>query len=345
MSSSNMEVEEKNSNERDQNEEMQQGDAKKRKTGGFRVAVMGQGAFGQSVLEKLLENDIEVVGVSAPEPKEGKKADPLWEGAEKAGLPAIDTRSLKKEEGMSAWKELDLDLCVMAFVTVIIPDEALECPRSGTIQYHPSLLPLHRGASAIAWAIINGDKETGYSVFYPDHGVDTGPILLQESVEITPEDTVTSLYFKKLYPMGVDGMLKAVQMVMSGEAPREEQNHSLSTYEPIVRDSHAQIKWYEPAERIYNLIKGCNPKPGAWTAYGEEEGSKLRFFNCKLLEEHQDGMYGTVLNVDDSDDGYFDIKLNGGVLRVQRVMLTGQKKVNAGIFAKSVGLEVGFRFK
>ena len=167
------------------------------------------------------------------------------------------------------------------------------------------------------WPIIFGEEETGLTIFWPDEGVDTGPILLQKRVAIAPDDTVGSLYFNHLFPMGVDAMSEAVAMVAAGTAPRIEQDHAASTYEPPCRDVHGRIPWYAPAERLYALIRGCNPQPGAWTTFND---AKVRVFDCRLLPGQRAGMPGRVLSV--SDEGV-DIRLNGGVLRIARVQPDG----------------------
>ena len=305
----------------------------------MRVSIMGQAAFGEAVFTRLRNEGVEIVGVSAPAPRDGGRADALSVAAESAGLPCIPTQALKEEAGLAQWRALKAELCVMAFVTEIIPDEALTAPTHGSIQYHPSLLPLHRGSSAINWAIINGDRETGLSIFWTDKGIDTGPILLQKRVEIGAEDTVGSLYFDQLFAMGVDGMAEAVAMVVAGTGPRIEQNHALSTYEPPCADVHAEVRWYQAAARIHALIRGCNPQPGAWTTF---EGAKLRLFDCSLSGKEEPGMPGRVLRID--SDG-FDVRLNGGVLRVLRVQPAGAKKLSAGEWAAANGLKEGFRFR
>ncbi|MEO9254409.1 MAG: methionyl-tRNA formyltransferase [Tepidiformaceae bacterium] len=305
----------------------------------MRVSIMGQAAFGEAVLKRLLEDGIEVVGVSAPEPKAGGRADALWTAAEAAGLPQLATSSLKSAEGTTQWGKFGADLCVMAFVTDIVSDEALNVPRLGSIQYHPSILPLHRGSSAMNWAIINGDPETGLSIFWTARGIDTGPIVLQKRCAIGPSDTVGSLYFEKLFPMGVDAVSEAVAMVAAGNARRIEQDHALSTYEPPCADVHAEIRWYEPAERVSALIRGCNPAPGAWTMF---EGEKLRIFDIALSGDQEPGMPGRVLRISDAG---IDVRLNGGVMRVGRVQASGQKKTPAGEWAEAAGLREGFRFR
>jgi methionyl-tRNA formyltransferase len=305
----------------------------------MRVSVMGQAAFGEAVLKRLLADGVEVAAVSAPPPAPGGRPDALWAAAELAGVALVPTAELKTAEGIERWRAANADLCAMAFVTEILAEEVFNTPRLGTIQYHPSLLPLHRGIASINWPIIFGERETGLTIFWPDRGIDTGPILLQKRVAIGPDDTVGSLYFNQLFPLGVEAMVEAVGLVAAGKAPRIEQDHAASTYEPACRDEHAGIPWHAPAERVYALIRGCNPQPGAWTTF---EGSRLRIFDCRLSHAAEAGMPGRVLRA--GPEG-FEVRLNGGVLKVARVQPEGSGKRPAGEWAAEVGLAEGARLR
>ena len=303
----------------------------------MKVTIIGQAAFGEAVFKRLLADGIEIIGVSAPAPV-GDRPDALWaagaaEGGDRVSLLA--TPRLKDPDGQAAWRGLGADLCVMAFVTDIIPELVLRYPPLGTIQYHPSLLPLHRGSSAMNWPIIFGATKTGLSIFWPDQGIDTGPILLQKHTDIGPDETMGNLYFNKLFPMGVEAMSEAVALVAAGKAPRIEQDHALSTYEPPCTEAYGRIRWYRPASEVYNLIRGCNPAPGAWATFNNTE---LKFFDSRLTGQQEPGMPGRILRTDDEG---FDVRLNGGVLRVLRVQPKGGKKVGAGDWAKEAGLGVG----
>jgi methionyl-tRNA formyltransferase len=300
----------------------------------MRIVMMGQAAFGEAAFARLRADGREIVGVSAPTPREGV-ADPLWSAAEAAGLAPIPTVELKTDGGMARWRDLRPDLCVMAFVTVILPVAVFSIPEQGTIQYHPSLLPLHRGSSSINWAIINGDAETGVTIFWPDQGVDSGPILLQKRVAIGPDDTAGSLYFDRLFPAGVDALSESVSLVESGRAPSREQDHAAATNEPPYRDEWAEIRWHESAARIYSLIRGCNPRPGAWTRF---RGGQLRIFDARLTGGLEPGMPGRILRL--SADG-FDVRLNGGVLHIARVQPEGEKKQPANEWAARAGIAPG----
>jgi methionyl-tRNA formyltransferase len=305
----------------------------------MRVAVIGQAAFGEAVLKRLREDGVEVVGVSGPPPPEGGRPDALWKAAGEAGIPCVPTADLKGDAGKAAWAGLRADLCVMAFVTEILPEDVFGIPRLGTIQYHPSLLPLHRGISSMNWPIIFGEAETGLTIFWPDKGIDTGPVLLQKRVEIGPDETVGSLYFNKVFPMGVEAMAEAVAIVAAGTAPRIAQDHAIATYEPQCRDEHARIPWHAPAERVYALIRGCNPQPGAWTTF---DGATVRVFDCTLLREPVPGMPGRVLALGEQG---LEVRLNGGVLRIARVQPDGSPKRPAAEWAAEAGVEVGSRLR
>ena len=195
----------------------------------MRLLVHGQQAFGKSVLEALLDRGEKVVAVYGPEDKDGR-VDPLIAEARERKMPVYQPKSFRNNEEVAAECEaIKADLGVMAFVTKFVPSTFLDIPKHGTIQYHPSLLPLHRGPSSINWPIIQGRAETGLSIFWPDDGLDEGPILLQKTVQIEPEDTLGTVYFNKLFPLGIEAMLEAVDLVREGKAPKIEQDHTKKT--------------------------------------------------------------------------------------------------------------------
>ena len=173
----------------------------------MRIVVHGQQEFGKAVLEALIKRGDEVLAVYVAPEKPRAKVDPLKETALAANLPVLQPASYRKPEVWEEFRALKPDLQVMAFVTLFVPEEFLNIPTKGTIQYHPSLLPKYRGPSAINWPIIQGDSETGLSIFWPDNGLDTGDVLLQKKAPISDTDTLCSVYFDRLFPMGVEAML------------------------------------------------------------------------------------------------------------------------------------------
>src|SRR6201981_2241144 len=246
----------------------------------MRIVVHGQQAFGKAVLEALLKRGEDVVAIYVALEKPGQKADPLKEAALAAKLPVHQPASYRKPEVWDEFRALKPDLQVMAFVTLFVPEEFLNIPPHGSIQYHPSLLLSYRSASPINWPIILGEKETGLSIFWPDNGLDTGDVLLQKKTPISDIDTLGSVYFDRLFPMGVDAMLESVDLVKAGKAPRIKQDEAKATYEGRCTAENARIDWANSWRQIDPLIRGCNPAPGAWTIF---EGKMLQIFDVKPL--------------------------------------------------------------
>ena len=304
----------------------------------MRIAVIGQAAFGKDVLAALADGGENVVGVFCPPDREGRPADPIKQEAEGRGIPVFQFRRMRRKAAIDAFRSLGADLCVMAFVTDIVPDAILEAPTHGTIQYHPSLLPKHRGPSSMNWPIIWGETATGLSIFWPDKGLDTGPILLQKKVEITPDDTLGSLYFGKLYQMGVDAMVEAVGLVRDGDPPRVDQDHSQATYEGWCRAEDVAIDWTKPVGDIYNMIRGGDPSPGANTTLN---GETVAFFRASKTDGDAGKPAGEVLEV--TPEG-FSVAANGGSITVGRVQPGGGRKVMAPEWTEEVGLNPGDKF-
>ena len=300
----------------------------------MRLIVIGQQAFGKAVLEALLERGDEIVGVYAPADKPDRKPDPLTEAARERGLPLFQPTTYKTPEVWDECRELKPDLGVMAFVTLFVPEDFLNIPTHGTIQYHPSLLPAYRGPSAINWAIIKGETKTGLSIFWPDNGLDTGPILLQKEVDITDDDTLGSVYFDKLFPLGVEAMLEGVDVVKAGNPPKIVQDESQATYDSWCRKENVEIDWSKPAREVYNLIRGANPQPGAWTTHN---GATLQIFDVAEVAD-QAGSPGEVTGI--TDDG-FTVAAGGGQILVKRVRPDGGAKVAATEFLAGGGVKEG----
>ncbi len=303
----------------------------------MRIIVIGQAPFGAKVLESLLEKGEEVVAVYTP-PDRGSRLDPLKEAAIAKEIPVYQPSTYKDEQVFTEYQELKPDLTILAFVTDIIPAKFFEAPSLGAICYHPSLLPLHRGASAINWAIIMGRAKTGLTIFWPDGGIDTGPILLQKEVEIGPDDTTGSIYFNHLFPMGIDAVLESVDLIKEGKAPKIPQSEEQATYEPPCDDSVAGIDWKRTGQEIYNLIRGCDPQPGA---YSFLKGEKVRFYGARLLRGPVEEAPGTIVEI--GPEG-IQVAVDGGKLAVGKVRPEAGGKVEASAFASEKGLKAGDRF-
>ena len=231
----------------------------------MKVAIIGQQDFGKAVLEKLLARGDTVTAVFCAPEKEGARPDVLRVAAQEAGLKVHQFKSLKAPEAVDAMKEANADIGIMAYVLQFAPQEFVSIPKHGTIQYHPSLLPKYRGPSSISWPIICGEKETGLTIFRPSDGLDEGPIILQKKTQISPDDTLGTIYFDRLFPQGVDAMLEAADLVVAGKHKETVQDESQATYEGWCRDNESKINWANHATIVHRLIRGCNPAPGAWT--------------------------------------------------------------------------------
>ncbi len=302
----------------------------------MRIVVNGQQAFSKAVLEALVERGENVVAVYHAPRNPDRTSDPLTEAALAHNLPVFQPKSFKGPELCEELKALKPDLGVMAFVTRFVPEEFLDIPTHGTIQYHPSLLPRHRGPSAINWAIIQGETRTGLSIFWPDKGLDTGPILLQKEVEIEGDDTLGSLYFDKLFPLGVDAVLESVDLVREGRAPRIPQDESRATYEGWCTKDDVRIDWERPVGEVYNLIRGANPRPGAWTT---RDGKALEIYDAAKIAEPS----GTPGEVTDVTAEGFTVAALGGQILVRRVRPEGADKIPASEFAAKGGAAKGAR--
>jgi len=302
----------------------------------MRIAVIGQAAFGQAVLEALAKNTQDtIVGVLAP-PTVGEREDPIVTTANTLSLPVFQFTRLRDPVAIEQFAALEPELCVMAFVTDIVPLEIINRPSKGTIQYHPSLLPKHRGPSSINWPIVMGESETGLSIFWPDQGLDTGPLLLQKTIEIGPDDTLGVVYFQKLFPLGVEAMLEAVELVRRGEAPKIAQNEADATYEGRFDTREAAIDWAKPGREVYDLIRGSDPQPGANTSL---DGQTVSLYDASFAPGASGAPAGSVTVAGDT----IDIAVDGGTISIRRLR-GAAGKMSAAEFVEATGLEVGARF-
>jgi methionyl-tRNA formyltransferase len=241
----------------------------------MRIAIIGQQDFGKATLEAFLNRGDQVAAVFCA-PETGRP-DPLRLAAEQHSVTLHQFPKLTDPAAQEAMRAANADIGVMAYVTQFAPQDFVSIPKFGTIQFHPSLLPLHRGASSMSWSIILGRRETGFSIFRPTDGLDEGPVILTRAVPIEPDDTLGSLYFGKIFPMGVAGLVEVAELVVSGKGPALAQYEPNAGYEGIIRDAETQINWASHVDITYNLIRGVNPAPGAWTT---QDGRKLFLFDA-----------------------------------------------------------------
>jgi len=305
----------------------------------MKIAIIGQQDFGKAVLEAFLSRGDEVAGVFCAPEKPGARPDVLKVAAQEKGVQVFQLPSLKSEEAKALLQKLDVELGIMAFVLQFAPQEFVNVPRHGTIQYHPSLLPKYRGPSSINWPIIRGDTKTGLSIFRPTDGLDEGPVVLQKETPIGPDDTLGTVYFDRLFPMGVKAMLEAADLVISNKHREVVQDESQATYEGWCRKAEARINWANHVDFVYNAIRGCNPAPGAWTTF---EGKELQLFDARKHPVRTFGaVKGKLGEVVEVTDRSFQVSAQGGRIEVLRAKLGDGKKVTAGELLSSGQIRPG----
>ena len=305
----------------------------------MKIAIIGQQDFGKAVLEAFLARGDEVAGVFCAPEKEGAKADVLKTAAQEKGVKIFQFPSLKSAEAAAAMKSLNAEIGIMAFVLQFAPQEFVNIPKKGTIQYHPSLLPKYRGPSSINWPIIRGDTRTGLTIFRPNDGLDEGPVILQKETPISADDTLGSVYFDRLFPMGVKAMLEAADLVVAGKHRETVQDEALASYEGWCRAAEAKINWANHVDFVYNVIRGCNPAPGAWTTLN---GKKVQIFDSrKHLVRTFGAVTGKIGEISDIGPQSFFVTAQGGRIEVLRAKHEDGKKVSAAEFVAQNGIAPG----
>ena len=293
----------------------------------MKIAIVGQQDFGKAVLEAFLARGDQVGAVFCAPEKPGGRPDALRVAAEEKGLKVHQFKSLRAPEALEAMKAANADLGVMAFVLQFAPQEFVKIPKHGTIQYHPSLLPKYRGPSSINWPISRGEKETGLTIFRPTDGLDEGAIILQKKTPVGENDTLGEIYFNRLFPMGVQAMLEAADLVTSGKHKEVAQDESQASYEGWFREAEAKIHWAAHVDYIHNLIRGADPAPGAWTTL---DGTKVQLFDSrKELVRTFGAVKGKIGEVVEVKDGRLVITAQGGRIHAGKVKVGDGKKVSA----------------
>jgi len=305
----------------------------------MKIAIIGQQDFGKAVLEAFLARGDTVAAVFCAPEKEGARPDALRAAAQERGIKVNQFKSLRAPEAIQAMKDANAEIGIMAFVLQFAPQELVTIPRHGTIQYHPSLLPKYRGPSSINWPIIKGEIETGLTIFRPSDGLDEGAVILQKKTPLNTEDTLGTVYFDRLFPLGVSAMLEAADLVVAGKHTETVQDESQASYEGWCRTAEARIDWAKPVDHVYNLIRGCNPAPGAWTTHN---GKKLQIFDArKILFRRFADVTGKIGEVTDVSAQCFKVTAQGGVVEVLKARFEDGKKLGGGEVAQAGGLTAG----
>ncbi|MFA6427386.1 MAG: methionyl-tRNA formyltransferase [Candidatus Magasanikbacteria bacterium] len=290
----------------------------------IKTVFFGTHNFAETILEGIANSplfDVQLV-ITQPDRPVGRKQElqvpPAKLLAQKYNIPVEQPASLKNFK----FQISNFKLSIVAQYGLLIPPHILNAPQHGTINVHTSLLPKYRGASPIQSALINGETETGVTIMKMDVGLDTGPILLQKSLIIDPDDTYTDLD-KKLAVLGVQGLEEAIPQYIEGKLnPVPQDDSKATTCKQLSRDD-GRIDWNKTSQEIYNLYRGLTPWPGVWTMWQDK---RLKLLNIKPVKDSISAGQVTVKN---------DILLIGtsnASIQVLELQLEGKPKMDAKIF-------------
>ena len=298
-----------------------------------RIAIIGQSSFGSSVAEGILKTkDNKIVGLFTPK---NLDSDPLFLFSQKNNIDVFRFEKLRSIKAIEQFKKLQVDLLVMAYVTDIVPLEIIESPSYGTIQYHPSLLPYNKGPSAISWAIAQGKKETGVTIFWPDKKLDNGDIFLTKKCNIDENDTLKTIFFKKLYPLIIEAMIEALDLIKMNKISKVKQK-SEGSYEGWFTKDLAEINWNKSVNEVHNLIRATDSVPGAWSKI---KGYEINLFSTiKFNKKSQPGMLMSI-----SEEGALISTKDGSVL-IKEMKIENKQKTSSSELLKELGIKVGDKF-
>ena len=306
----------------------------------MRIVFMGTPDFAACSLQKLIDEGFDVVGVfcQPDRPKNrGHKLTPcaVKETAVAAGLPVFQPDKLRDGTALAQLRALMPDLIAVVAYGRILPDDILALPRFGCINVHGSLLPKYRGSAPIQRAVMNGEKTTGVTTMYLASEMDAGDTIFMTETEIGPTETSGEL-FDRLAPMGADLLVRTVNAIEAGTAPRTPQNHALATYAPPLSKEEAFIDWNLDAAAIIHRVYGLQPWPCAAT---ELYGTSFKVFAAEMTDAKTDRAPGTVLAAD--RNGIEVACGRGTALRITELQAAGGKRMAAGAYLLGHPMEVG----
>jgi len=310
----------------------------------MRLIFMGTPDFALPSLQRLLDSDHQVLAVvTRPERPRGRglkqSSPPVKLLADSRELPVLQPENLKNEDFLRRLSEFRADLFVVVAFR-ILPQEVVGMPPRGTIDVHPSLLPRYRGAAPVQWAIINGETETGVSVFFIGGKIDAGDIISQRAVDIDPGETAGELS-ERLASISAEVLLEVIDEMDRGEVATSSQDGAKPSPAPKITRQDGIIHWDRPAAELNNLIRGLNPSPGAYTSF---DGKTIKIYRAEMAGSSPDGAASGEITAADARTGLV-VNTSDGQLSLTEVQLEGKKRMSSAEFLRGFRLRTGDRFE
>ena len=307
----------------------------------MRIVFMGTPSFAVPVLQAIHHAGHEIACVitqpDRPQGRKGKLVPPeVKVAAETLGLPVLQFEKVREDISSAALESLSADVIVTAAYGQILSERNLAAAKHGVINAHASLLPKYRGSSPVNWAIIEGEKETGITTMYTAKGVDTGDMILQERVGIREEETAGEL-LERLSHVAAALMLKTLQAIAEGSAPRIPQQDSQATHCRMLKKEDGKVDFFQDARTLCNRVRGLDPWPGSYTIF---QGQPLKLFDARMADFQ--GNPGEVLCADTKNGLVIGCKT--GAVRFLSVQAPGKKRTNTVDYLRGHSLKIGQRF-
>lgn len=305
----------------------------------MRIVFMGTPEFSVPCLERLVSDGEEVVGVfTQPDKPKGRGYEmafsPVKECAIKHNIPVFQPKSMKTGEALEILKQLNPDLSIVVAYGKILPADILYAPKYNSINIHASLLPRYRGSAPIQWCVINGEKESGVTSMLMDEGIDTGDMLIKDSVEITENMTAGELH-DKLSELGAEVLSKTVKALKNGELKPVKQNDDESCYAPMLTKELCPVDFTKSAQEVHNSIRGLSPWPVATAVL---DGKKVKIHASVLSQFTAQAQAGEIVRA----DGALTVVCGDGkCVDITEIQLEGKKKMSVKDFLLGHKVEIG----
>jgi len=314
----------------------------------LKIIFMGTADFGAPVLERLANSkENKVMVITQPDRPQGRGRKilptPIKKVALDKGLEVFQPENINDEQSIKRMKEFSPDIILVVAYGQILSSHILNIPEIGCINIHGSLLPKYRGAAPINRAVINGEKEAGITFMFMDEKIDAGDIIFQEKIDISPEETYGELYYR-LSALSAETLPKLLEKIKSGKIERISQDIKEVTFARKMNKEEGKIEWRDKGEKVYNLMRGTTPYPGAFTYY---QGKKLKITRARFLGDYQNETNaispnpGSVIKVE--KDSILISTGGKGIIRILKLIPAGSKELTAEQFVNGYKIKIGDR--